>query len=265
MYKQVDGVAKIIQHLRKQQPLVLNLTNVVTMDFVANCLLAVGAAPIMSLCEEELEELVALSSALYINIGTLDASFIRLAQHAVACATKLRKPIILDPVGAGATRIRSEIAHSLMPHATIIRGNASEIMALGKASFSTKGVEAICGTEEAEGIAVRLAKEMKSVVVVSGAVDVITDGERVERCAHGSAMMKTVTGMGCSMTAIIAAVRAVLDDSFEAARIGTTYVGLCGEMASQHHKSPASFKSTFIDLLYSGDLLHENVPYTSLG
>ncbi|MBS0350725.1 MAG: hydroxyethylthiazole kinase [Proteobacteria bacterium] len=246
-------IAKVISDIKQQKPLILNLTNFVTMDFVANCLLALGAAPIMSVCKEEMAELISLCSVLYINIGTLDAAFIALINQAVKLAVHFNKPLLLDPVGAGATKIRTQIAKDIAPCSTIIRGNASEILALGAQAHLTKGVESTHTTDDAKEIASVLAYKYKTTVMVSGAIDFITDQTNSSQVAYGSALMQKVTGMGCAMTAIIAAFKAVLADSFEACVAGAHYFDLCGEIASQNNPHPGSFRSAFIDQLHIAD------------
>lgn len=249
----IDKIEKTISDLRQQKPLILNLTNFVTLDFVANCLLALGAAPIMSICEDEIEELVSLCSVLYINIGTLDTSFINLTQKAVEFAIKYNKPLVFDPVGAGATKMRTQTAQHIVPFSTIIRGNASEIMALGEIAFTTKGVESTHTTDDAKEIAGIIADKYKTTVIVSGAIDFVTDGIRSSQVAYGSPLMPLVTGMGCAMTAVIAAFQAVVDDPFEAGLIGTYYFARCGEEAALNNQHPNSFKNAFLDQLHEAN------------
>lgn len=245
----IDKIKKALLDMQQQNPLVLNLTNFVTMDFVANCLLALGAAPIMSTCEEELEELIKLSSVLYINTGTLNPPFISFTKKAIELAVQYHKPIVFDPVGAGATQIRTETAKEICPFATIIRGNASEIIALSDQRHITKGVESIHTTDEAKEIAQDLALKYQTTVIVSGAIDFVTDGLRSAEVIGGSPLMQRVTGMGCAMTAVIAAFKAIVDDSFEAGLIGAHYFAFCGTSAALHHQNSGSFKTAFIDQL----------------
>lgn len=245
-----DKIKKALFDMQQQKPLILNLTNFVTMDFVANCLLALGAAPIMSTCEEELEELIKLSSVLYINTGTLDSSFIHFTKKAIELAVQYHKPIVFDPVGAGATKIRTETAKEICPFATIIRGNASEIIALTDEDSATKGVESIHTTDEAKEIAQHLARKYKTTVIVSGAIDFVTDGQRSAEVTGGSPLMQRVTGMGCAMTAVIAAFKAIIDDPFDAGLIAVHYFAFCGSSAALKHQNPGSFKTAFIDQLH---------------
>lgn len=250
----LNKIEKSLLDLRRQKPLILSFTNFVTMDFVANCLLALGAAPVMSVCEDEIEELVKICSAVYINIGTLDVASIRLSKKVVEIAIKHNKPIIFDPVGAGATKIRTQTARYIAPFSTIIRGNASEIIALGgEKTAATKGVESMHDTKESIEIASLLACHYNTTVIVSGPVDFVTNGDRSLQVAHGSPLMQLVTGMGCALTSIIAAFKAVIDDPFEAGLLATYYFALCGEIASLNNKHPGSFKNAFIDQLHKRD------------
>jgi len=239
--------------LRQTKPLVLCLTNHVTMDFMANSLLSLGAAPIMSNDLRELDELVRISHAININIGTLDVEFISRANAAIILAKKYNKPIILDPVGAGATQIRTASSRSLMQAADIIRGNASEIMALIDDINETLGVESSHLVSDATERAKKLAKENSSIVVVSGVEDFITDGTREKYLGFGSALMPLVTGMGCTLTAVIAAFKAVIPDSYGAACMATAYYGLCGNLAHEKVNKPGAFRTAFIDELYAAD------------
>lgn len=236
--------------IRANKPIILCLTNMVTMDFMANSLLALGAAPIMSCDDRELEELITLSAAVNLNIGTLDTTFILRCQKAAEIARFLQKPVILDPVGAGASLIRTQSARELMECADIIRGNASEIMALLDMDIPTAGVESMHTTPVARDSADVLALKLKNTVVVSGEEDYVSNGLQRESLYFGSPLMPFVTGMGCTLTAVIAAFRAILPDSFEAARLATAYFGLCGQVAEQTAKTPGSFRTAFIDALY---------------
>ena len=174
----IDKIEKSLVKVRSQKPLILCLTNFVTMEFVANSLLALGAAPIMSICDEEIEELVKVAAALYVNIGTLDYNFIGLAKKAIDIAKQYKKSIVFDPVGSGATTIRTDISKSILSSEKFIRGNSSEIMSLSNNNYTTYGVEANIRTDEVEEIAKRLSLDNHSIVVVSGSVDFITNGEK---------------------------------------------------------------------------------------
>lgn len=250
----LDKITSAITDIKNTKPLILCLTNVVTMDFMANSLLALGAAPIMSCEEKELEELIKISHAINLNIGTLESDFIRRCRVAAEIAKYQKKPIILDPVGAGASLIRTQSAQELMHFANVIRGNASEIMALIDTQISTAGVESTCTTTVAKHSANQLASTHNSTVVVSGEEDYITNGHQQESLMFGSSIMPMITGMGCTLTAVIAAFCAVRSDAFEAATLATAYFGICGNLTERKTKLPGSFRTTFIDTLHNANV-----------
>ena len=253
---------KALLQLRATKPLILCLTNHVTMDFMANCLLSLGAAPIMSQDERELQELVQISHVVNINIGTLNADFINSANTAIQFAKKYNKPIILDPVGAGATNIRTNTARSLMVAADIIRGNASEIMALLDDVNTTLGVESTSGVSDAAYSAIMLARRHACTIVVSGEQDFVTDGEQETLLGFGSSLMPLVTGMGCALTAVVAAFKAIVPNAHEAARLAVAYYSLCGSLAAQKTNQPGSFRTHFIDEIYMADFAAmKNIPH----
>lgn len=253
----IEKLETVLTDLRKQKPLILCISNVVTMEFVANSLLAVGAAPMMSACEDELQELLKIAAALYINIGTLDHHFIQLSKKAIHLANKDHKPIVLDPVGAGASRLRTETSKDILTYSQFIRGNSSEIIALAEQEQeqeqATYGVEATHASVEAEEIAARISRENNSIVIVSGPVDFITNGEKSVKVPFGSQQMQWVTGMGCCMTAMIAAFQSVMPDPFDAGVLAAYYFSLCGEIVSQKHQRPGLFKIAFLDQLHCPD------------
>lgn len=254
-----EQLEKTVIQLRQTRPLVLCLTNYVTMDFVANSLLALGAAPVMSCDVREFEELIKMAHAVYINIGTLNQRFLENCEVAIALSKQYSKPIILDPVGAGASAIRTAESISFAKHANIIRGNASEILALDN-SGTTKGVESIHKVDDAKSAAEKLAKLFRCTIAISGKEDYITNGIISTSLNFGSPLMPLITGMGCALTAVIAAFRGVIENDFEAASIGSAYFGLCGSNAHKNCKGPGEFKKRFIDNLYSIQISQSGLP-----
>lgn len=248
-----NNFQNVLKTLRQKKPLVLCLTNYVTMDFMANCLLALGAAPLMSEEIEEIKELVDISQVVNLNIGTLNKPFITLATTAAIHAKKTGKPIVLDPVGAGASQIRTKTAKELLKFADIIRGNASEVIALLDGTSKTMGVESTQRVTDAKTAAITLAKQYPITVIVSGPEDLVVDSQKEILLPYGSHLMTCVTGMGCALNAIIAAFRAILPNPYEAAQMATAYVGLCGMLAAEKISGPASFRTRFIDSLYQPD------------
>jgi len=249
----LESLNEKISSLRTKKPLILNLTNYVTMDLMANTLLSLGTAPLMSVDKDEFEELIKISSAININIGTLDGPFIEGSILAAKLAKQYNKPVVLDPVGAGASKIRTKAARDLIGYATIVRGNASEVMALDDDEAKALGVESLHSTDQAKDVARKIAKQYNNTVVISGEVDFVTDGKREAYLPFGSPLMTKITGMGCSLTAVVAAFRGVVEDSFEASKLATAYFGLCGSIAAQKASAPGSFRTTFIDEIYKAD------------
>ncbi len=246
--------AENLRAVRERKPLVHNITNYVVMNYTANALLACGAAPVMAHAAEEVEEMVSLAGALVLNIGTLSPPWIEAMVKAGKRANALRVPVILDPVGAGATALRTDSAKRLIEELSIqvIRGNASEVLSLSreKPSSRTKGVDSIHTVEQVAQMAVALAGELRTVLAVTGVIDLITDGEQTCRVMNGHEMMSHVTGMGCTATAIIGAFLAVEPHPLTAATTGLAYFGLAGEKAAARASGPGAFQIALLDALY---------------
>ena len=244
---------ELLAAMRAARPLVHNIANYVSMDVAANALLAIGASPAMVHAREEAAEFVAISSALVVNIGTLSPPWVEGMVLAAQTARQRGKPWVLDPVGAGATQLRNEAVSALLPHRpSIIRGNASEIMAVaGGAGIAPKGVDSAHTAEQALAFAVSLAKHQSCVVIATGAIDIVTDGERVVKLANGSPVMAKVTALGCALSAVTGAFAAVSADSLTAGLAAVAVYGIAGEMAAEKTTSPGSYRVAFIDALES--------------
>ncbi|MGH6943098.1 MAG: hydroxyethylthiazole kinase [Geminicoccaceae bacterium] len=240
-----------LQAIREQTPLVHNIANFVSMEVVANCLLALGASPAMVHAEEEVEDFVAIARALVINIGTLSPPWVAAMQRAATRAGALGKPWVLDPVGCGATPYRTRsAAHLAELRPSVIRGNASEVLALaGAARGPTKGVDSTHRSEEAIEAAADLARRSGAVVAVTGAVDQISDGERWLKVTNGDARMTRVTALGCSASAVIGAFLVVEPDPLVAAAQGLAVFGLAGERAAADAAGPGSLRWRIVDEL----------------
>lgn len=239
--------------IRENRPLIHNITNFVVMERTANSLLALGASPIMAHAPEELEAISAQSQALVINIGTLDQAWLSAMRLAISAAQQAAVPIILDPVGAGATRFRTESVLSLLEIAqpSVIRGNASEILALSGELVESRGVDSLYEAKEAMQAALFLAQRYQTVVVVSGAEDLIVEEGRCFKVQNGCSMMTHITGMGCAGTALIGAFVAVGHDDAQSAACAMATMGLAGEIALKRSAGPGSFSVHFLDALYS--------------
>lgn len=241
--------------LREKRPLIHNITNYVVMNYTANALLACGASPVMAHAEEEVEEMVSFAGALVLNIGTLTPYWINSMLKAGKRANELDIPIILDPVGSGATKLRTEAAKRLIDNLKIhvVRGNASEVLSLVHEGSRTKGVDAIHSVDEAADAAIVLARELDTTLAITGEVDLITDGVRVCKVYNGHELMGYVTGVGCAATALIGAFLSVDRDSVEAATTALAYFGLAGEKGAAGAKAPGSFQITLLDAIFSID------------
>ena len=254
-----EQAAKNLELIRQKKPLVHSITNFVVMNSTANALLALGASPIMAHAPDEVEELVSIAGTLVLNIGTLTPYWIESMEIAGRKARSLGVPIILDPVGSGASRLRTDSAKRLIDATapTVIRGNASEVLSLAKADSKTKGVDSIHSVDDAAESARILAKELGTTIAITGPVDLVTDGEREFRVSNGHALMGYVTGTGCAATTTIGAFLAVDDDPVTSTASALAIFGLAGEMAAETTDAPGSFWIAMLDALYNitpGDL-----------
>lgn len=245
-------IFKDVEQVRNQAPLVHNITNYVVMNITANALLAIGASPVMAHALPEVEDMTGIAGALVINIGTLSDDWIAAMFKAAEKAAGRKIPIVLDPVGAGATPYRTRTAKSLMRAAApaIIRGNASEIMSLAEAGSTTKGVDSTSASDQALAAAGALSREFACAVCVTGAVDFIVSTRAVAEVKNGHPMMPRVTGLGCTATALCGAFAAVNPDYDRATAHAMAVMGIAGEMAAESAAGPGSFRVNFIDALY---------------
>jgi hydroxyethylthiazole kinase len=229
-------VADVLAEVRSKQPLVHNITNFVVMNFTANALLALDASPVMAHAIEEVAEMASLASSLVINIGTLEASWIEAMYEAAHAANRKNVPIVFDPVGAGATRFRTDTAKTFIRNCapTIIRGNGSEIASLfDDQAAHTRGVDSSLHSSAALIAARQIAVKYNTVVVISGTTDYIVGSDVTLSFSHGDPMMKKVTGMGCVATALVGACAGVTNDPVLAALCGMAITSLAGEIAAQ--------------------------------
>lgn len=246
-------LATALGAVREKSPLVHNITNYVAMNNSANALLAIGASPVMAHWTDEMENMTAIAGALVINIGTLDGQWIEGMFAAGKAAHRRGTPIVVDPVGAGATPQRTETALRLIEECkpTVIRGNGSEIMALVNADIKSKGVDSSASSHDALSAAQSLARQTGAVVVISGATDYITDGTTTHTVEGGNPIMTAVTGMGCTSTAIVGAFLAVESDAMVAATAAMAVMSLAGERAAAISKGSGSMQVNFLDELYN--------------
>jgi hydroxyethylthiazole kinase len=243
-----------LKRIRDTRPVVHNITNYVVMNNTANALLSLGASPVMAHAPEEVTDMVSIAAALVINIGTLSRDWVASMGLAMMTATRRGIPIVLDPVGAGATEYRTRTARELIRAVTpaIIRGNASEIMALTTQSIAkTKGVDSLALSHHALAGAKQLSLDLGAAICISGEVDYIVHCDRTIRVRNGHPLMPRVTGLGCTATALCGAFAAVEQDPVLATVCAMAVMGIAGEMAGEDCPGPGSFQVRFLDALYN--------------
>ena len=263
----IQTIQAIWKKVRESNPLTHCITNTVVQFLSANVLLAAGASPAMVDIAGESGDFAAMVSALLINLGTPNPEQRKAVPEAVASAREHGKPWVLDPVGVGALRIRTELAVRILDYQpTIIRGNASEIITLNNVSGGTptassgKGVDAGDSVDSAIPAAQELAKRTGAVVAVSGPLDLITDGSRILRCGNGDALLTLVTGGGCSLGAYLAAFASTGEDPLLCAAAAHACYGIAAQHAAAIAKGPGTFAAYFLDALTSineGDIAAE--------
>jgi hydroxyethylthiazole kinase len=248
----MKNIENLLTNIRLKGPLVHNITNYVVMNSTANALLAIGASPVMAHAAEEVEDIVSVSSSLVINMGTLSDKWVDSMILAAKKARKVNTPFVFDPVGIGASKYRTETALKIIKTATpnVIRGNASEIMALAQRTNNSKGVDSTIQAEDAVEGAIMLSKKLNNTVVISGAIDYIITGDVITKISNGSPLMTKVTGMGCTSTAIIGACIAVEPNMHLASTAAMAIMGIAGDGAAKLSKGPGSFQVNFTDCLY---------------
>lgn len=253
MTSHAEKAARDLALVREKRPLVHNITNYVVMQYTANALLALGASPVMAHAVEEMEEMASLADALVLNIGTLSRPWIEGMRAAGGVASRRGIPIVLDPVGAGATRLRTDTAVRLLDECrvTVLRGNASEVLAVARGAGGTRGVDAAHRVEDAVEAARELARRRAVVVAITGPVDHVSDGSRTLRVHNGHPSMGRITGSGCTATALIAAFCAVNARALEATAAALAFFGIAGEHAARRSQLPGTFGTALIDLLYA--------------
>ncbi|HJA12774.1 MAG TPA: hydroxyethylthiazole kinase [Candidatus Mediterraneibacter merdipullorum] len=265
-----------LENVRKKMPLVHNITNYVTVNDVANILLACGGSPIMSDEAEDVEDITSVCGGLNINIGTLHRQSIEAMFRAGKKANELGHPVLLDPVGAGASSLRTDTALRLMKELDlcVIRGNISEIKTLALGSGTTKGVDADAAdavTEETLGRSIafvkRFAKDAGAVIAVTGAIDLVSDGTACCVIRNGRPEMGKITGTGCQLSGMMTAyVTANPEHPLEAAAASVCAMGLAGEIGfrrMQEGDGNATYRNRIIDAIYNltGEQLEKGADY----
>jgi hydroxyethylthiazole kinase len=245
-----------LRNLREHKPLVHQITNYVVMNETANATLALGALPVMAHAQEEVEEMASVAGALVINIGTLSRHWIEAMLLAGKAANAAGAPVVLDPVGAGATRLRTETSKRILEQVDIavVRGNAAEIATLAGREAEIRGVESIGAADSGAELAAAAARALGTVVAVTGPVDHVSDGERVLAVSNGHELLGTVSGTGCMSTAVTGSFLAVRrDEPLEGATEALVAFGVAGEDAAEGAAGPGSFHVRLYDSLYNLD------------
>lgn len=246
-----EAAARLLQRVREQRPLVHHITNVVAANDVANATLAVGALPVMAHAREEVEEVVAAARALSLNLGTLTPDRVEAMLAAGNCANRHRIPVVLDPVGVGATRLRAEAAARLVRelHVTVVKGNLAEMAHLAGVDAELAGVESVGAECPPEQVALGVARRYRTVAAVTGSRDWVGDGRRLVVVDNGHPMLKRITGAGCMATAVVACFLAVSDQPLVATACALAYFGHAAELAAQRATGPGSFRWALLDCL----------------
>ena len=246
----------ILEEVHRKKPLIHHITNYVTVNDCANIVLAIGASPIMADDIEEVETITSISSALVLNIGTLNRRTIESMLAAGKKANALNIPVILDPVGAGASELRNRTTEKLLKEIkiSVLRGNMSEIRFVAGLEADTKGVDAsdadlVRGTETGRAVAEKVAKKLGCVTAITGATDIVSDGVRTILIENGTKLLSNVTGTGCMCTSLVGAFCGVADDTLMAAAGAILSLGIAGELAAARagDKGNGSFHLAIID------------------
>lgn len=241
-----------LHHFRTRSPLIHCMTNDVVQAFTANVLLALGASPAMVIEAEEAEQFATLADALLINVGTLTSPRAQSMRRAIESAVAAGKPWMLDPVAVGALAFRSRFCQQILTlKPTAIRGNASEIMALAGMSAGGRGVDTTDSAASALPAAQALARQTNAIIVVTGEVDYITDGQRTRTVAGGDILMTRVVGTGCALSAVVAAACSLPGDRLDNIAAACGFMKRAGERAAAQSHGPGSFASAFIDALWN--------------
>lgn len=248
-----NKVSELLEKIREVKPLVHNITNIVVSNFTANGLLALGASPVMANAPEEAGEMAKLASSLVLNIGTLTTQTVESMILAGKSANKHDVPVIFDPVGAGATRFRTESAHKILNEVdvSIIRGNVAEIANVIGEKWEIKGVDAGEAKGDVVNLAITAAQMLKCIVAITGKEDIVTDGNTTYAIANGHPMLTKVTGGGCLLSSVAGAFAAVENNYLNAAVAALTFYGVTAEKAAEKTADlgPGSFQIEFLNQL----------------
>ncbi|MDW5563847.1 MAG: hydroxyethylthiazole kinase [Methanomassiliicoccus sp.] len=242
-------LSELLGRLREKRPLVHHITNYVTVNDCANITLFIGAAPVMAEAKEEVADMVSLAGALVLNIGTLRREQVDFMVIAGNKANELGIPVVLDPVGAGATRYRTEVAAKLLQqvHIAIIKGNGGEIGTMAGTGGKVRGVDSEGISGDPTEVSRALAEMTGAVVVMSGATDIVTDGKRTVLIDNGHEMMGRISGTGCMASSLVGAFATTSDDHLATSAAALVAFGIAGERAARKASGPFAFKVALMD------------------
>ncbi|MBQ3437026.1 MAG: hydroxyethylthiazole kinase [Fusobacterium sp.] len=267
---------RILNNVREKKPLIHNITNYVTVNDCANILLAIGASPIMADDINEVEEITSICGGLNINIGTLNERTVKSMYLAGKKSNELKHPVLLDPVGVGASNLRTETAQELIKKINfdVIRGNISEIKTLATGIGGTKGVDADIADKVTEENLVQVleftkefSKKTKAIIIITGAIDIIADEQSAYCVYNGNSMMSSITGTGCQLSALISAfITANPEEKIKAALTAVLVMGISGEIAFERLTDldgNSSYRNYIIDAIYNidGEILEKRAKY----
>lgn len=253
---------ELINKVKKINPLVLHYTNEVTINDCANITLALGASPLMSYSNEEVEEIVSIASSVVINIGTMSSSRLDLFVNAGKAANKFNKPVILDPVGVFATKTRTDFTNKLLNEIKfdVVKGNAAEIKFIGGLDVRGQGVDSFDDGEDISEVIKKVAKKLGCIVVATGKVDFISDGNTVIKIFNGTSKLKSITGTGCMTGSLIGSYLGAYNslegrkrDNFkklEAVAMGVLTMAVSGELADKDNIAIGTFKEELMNNVY---------------
>ena len=238
-----------LRKITHEKPLVHHLTNYVTVNLVANTTLSTGALPVMAHAREEVAEMVGLASALVVNIGTLAPTFVEAVMLAGKRANERGIPVVLDPVGAGATSFRTKTAERLLSDLEIaaVCGNAGEVATIAGLDAEVRGVESLAG--DARQAAMKAAGSLGVIVAATGETDYVSDGERTLAVSNGHPLMGRVVGSGCASTAVVGCFAAAGGGEAETVAHALAYFGRAGEVAAERAEGGGTFEPRFLDAL----------------
>ena len=242
----------LLRELRERKPLIHQITNYVVMNETANVTLAIGALPVMAHAPEEVEEMASHAGALVLNIGTLSQEWVEAMVLAGKAAGRAGVPVVLDPVGVGATSLRTESARRILEQVevAVVRGNPAETAALAGIEAEIRGVESLGAAAEGAELASGAARALGTTVSVTGATDFVSDGERTLAVRNGDPLLATITGSGCMSSTMTGCFLAV-ERSVEAAAAALAAFGVAGEDAASGAKGPGTFHANLYDALYN--------------